>query len=197
VLSKAKVLILNDNPKYLIDTLPYYGYEVSGCGQELNSIKNNRYDIVILGENINNVNCLNILREIRAISGIPVIILAESSDEKKMVINLQNGADDYICPPFYLPNLTARMEAVLRRTKYNTFAKDVKSKKINKINTLTKREKDVLLLVTNGESNKAIADKLTLSEVTVKSHMSSIFRKLNVTNRTQAVLKMKQSEITR
>ena len=51
-----------------------------------------------------------------------------------------------------------------------------------------KREEDVLLLVTQGESNKSIADKLVLSEVTVKSHLNSIFKKLNVTNRTQAVL---------
>ena len=53
---------------------------------------------------------------------------------------------------------------------------------------LTKREKDVLLLVTKGESNKSIAEKLVLSEITVKSHLNSIFKKLNVTNRTQAVL---------
>ena len=45
-----------------------------------------------------------------------------------------------------------------------------------------------LLLVTQGENNKSIADKLVLSEVTVKSHLSSIFKKLNVTNRTQLVL---------
>ena len=49
-------------------------------------------------------------------------------------------------------------------------------------------EKDVLLLVTQGESNKSIAEKLVLSEVTVKSHLCNIFKKLNVTNRTQAVL---------
>ena len=109
------------------------------------------------------------------------------NEDQKMVSGLKIGADDYIVKPFILPNLLARIEAVLRRSKRNP-EKNVTNNQINETTTLTRREKDVLLLVTQGESNKSIADKLVLSEVTVKSHLNSIFKKLNVTNRTQAVL---------
>lgn len=108
-----------------------------------------------------------------------------------MVAGLKIGADDYIVKPFVLPNLLARIEAVLRRAnrgKNLTSSINVTIGQVDKFNSLTKREKDVLLLVTQGESNKSIAEKLVVSQITVKSHLNSIFRKLNVTNRTQAVL---------
>jgi DNA-binding NarL/FixJ family response regulator len=59
-----------------------------------------------------------------------------------------------------------------RRTEYN----------------LTKREHDILALVCEGRSNRSIAENLYLSEKTVKAHLAAIFRKLGVTNRTQAAM---------
>mgnify|MGYP000201808253 CR=1 FL=1 len=53
---------------------------------------------------------------------------------------------------------------------------------------LTPKEKEVLALVAQGASNQEIADKLFVRDVTVKTHLNSIFKKLKVTNRTQAVL---------
>ena len=53
---------------------------------------------------------------------------------------------------------------------------------------MTSREKDVLLLVTKGFNNQEIADKMSVTPHTVKSHLSGIFKKLNVKTRTQAVL---------
>lgn len=53
---------------------------------------------------------------------------------------------------------------------------------------LTQREKDVLLLVKKGYTNKEIAQELYVTEFTVKSHVSSIFKKLKVTNRARAIL---------
>ena len=53
---------------------------------------------------------------------------------------------------------------------------------------LTPRETEVLLLIADGMNNKEIADELYISEKTVKNHVSSIFRKLNVSDRTQAAI---------
>jgi len=58
----------------------------------------------------------------------------------------------------------------------------------NKPNGLTKREVEVLQLIAQGESNRSIAQKLYLSEKTVKNHITSIFQKLDVVDRTQATL---------
>lgn len=60
---------------------------------------------------------------------------------------------------------------------------------------LTKREKDVLTLLVRGNSNKDMADTLFISEKTVKNHLTSIFRKLNVKDRTQAAVYALRNDI--
>jgi DNA-binding NarL/FixJ family response regulator len=56
------------------------------------------------------------------------------------------------------------------------------------LNYLTSREKEVLKLLTEGMTYKGVADKLVISETTVKTHVNNIFQKLQVNDRTQAVL---------
>jgi len=194
----AKILLVDDNPKYLADVLPFYGYDlkcVSDGVQALSVLDSGEFfDIVLLDVMMPNMNGWDTLKTIRKNSktkDIPVIMLTAVNEDQKMISGLKIGADDYIVKPFILPNLLARVEAVLRRANRNKQVLKPENVTINQadnFNSLTKREKDVLLLVTQGESNKSIADKLVLSEVTVKSHLNSIFKKLNVTNRTQAVL---------
>lgn len=194
----TKILLVDDNPKYLADVLPFYGYDlkcVSDGVQALSALDSDEFfDIVLLDVMMPNMNGWDTLKAIRKnpkTRDIPVIMLTAVNEDQKMISGLKIGADDYIVKPFILPNLLARIEAVLRRTKRTTpivKSENVTINQADNFNSLTKREKDVLLLVTQGESNKSIADKLVLSEVTVKSHLNSIFKKLNVTNRTQAVL---------
>lgn len=194
----AKILLVDDNPKYLADVLPFYGYDlkcVSDGVQALSVLDSGEFfDIVLLDVMMPNMNGWDTLKTIRKNSktkDLPVIMLTAVNEDQKMISGLKIGADDYIVKPFILPNLLARIEAVLRRANRNKQVLKPENVTINQadnFNSLTKREKDVLLLVTQGESNKSIADKLVLSEVTVKSHLNSIFKKLNVTNRTQAVL---------
>ena len=113
------------------------------------------------------------------------------SEDQKVVSGLRIGADDYIVKPFILPNLLARIEAVLRRCEWHKEAKSKQEANINNnvsIDVLTPKEKEVLALVAKGASNQEIADKLFVRDVTIKTHLNSIFKKLKVTNRTQAVL---------
>ena len=58
----------------------------------------------------------------------------------------------------------------------------------DKIEQLTKREREVLIQVANGMFNKEIANSLLISERTVKNHISSIFKKIEVSDRTQAAV---------
>jgi DNA-binding NarL/FixJ family response regulator len=59
---------------------------------------------------------------------------------------------------------------------------------------LTRREREILLLLKEGLPNKVIAQRLSVSEVTVKSHLCSIFRKMGVQNRVQAIRRFAESE---
>lgn len=194
----TKILLVDDNPKFLEDVLPFYGYEVKcahngvECLEILNS--DELFDLVLLDIMMPKMDGWETLKNIRKTpicKDIPVIMLTAVNEDQKMVTGLKIGADDYIVKPFVLPNLLARIEAVLRRSKtlQNKSQKsNVTINQINQFNSLTRREKDVLLLVTQGENNKSIAEKLVVSEITVKSHLNNIFKKLNVSNRTQAVL---------
>ena len=194
----TKILLVDDNPKFLEDVLPFYGYEVKcahngvECLEILNS--DELFDLVLLDIMMPKMDGWETLKNIRKTpicKDIPVIMLTAVNEDQKMVTGLKIGADDYIAKPFVLPNLLARIEAVLRRSRtiQNKSQKsNVTINQINQFNSLTRREKDVLLLVTQGENNKSIAEKLVVSEITVKSHLNNIFKKLNVSNRTQAVL---------
>jgi len=194
----TKVLIADDNSKYLKDALPFYGYEVSVARdgvQALKILKKENIDIVLLDVMMPNMDGWQTLKAIRStetLKHLPVIMLTAVNEDQKMVLGLKIGADDYIVKPFILPNLLARMEAVLRRTQ----KQHIKIKKDENLMNLTLKEREVLKLASQGCSNKEIADKLFVKEVTIKTHMNSIFKKLKVSNRTQAVLFAAQMEIT-
>jgi DNA-binding NarL/FixJ family response regulator len=187
----TKVLLVDDNPKYLKDALPYYGYEVHTASdgvQALDMLSKNDYNIILLDVMMPNMNGWDTLKAIRKRSqSLPVIMLTAVSSEQKMVAGLKTGADDYIIKPFILPNLLARMEAVLRRSTLHSGQAGSEFGK-QPVRTLTEREKEILSYASKGDSNKDIAQKLFVKEVTVKTHLNSIFKKLKVKNRTQAVL---------
>ena len=106
--------------------------------------------------------------------GIDGYLLKDSSyDELKEAIDVVISGNTYIQPSL-LPALNESME---------DYALDKE-----KIECLTKRELDVLRLISEGCSNKKISDELTISERTVKNHISHIFRKIDVEDRTQAAV---------
>lgn len=198
----GKILIVDDNPKYLQDALPMYGYDVSVASDGVQALKilsktdmcKAPFDLILLDVMMPNMNGWDTLKSIRnneKTKHVPVIMLTAVSEEQKMVSGLKIGADDYIIKPFVLPNLLARIEAVLRRSSWQkTEAKthDLPFCSDEPVETLTAREIEVLTLAAKGANNQTIADKLFVKEVTVKTHLNSIFKKLKVTNRTQAVL---------
>lgn len=197
----TNVLLVDDNSKYLKDALPFYGYEVQTACDGVQALKelakkDNKFDLVLLDVMMPNMNGWETLKFIRSneeTKHLPVIMLTAVNEEQKMVSGLKIGADDYIVKPFILPNLLARMEAVLRRSNWQKET----SKPVEKVDleVLTSREKDVLQMVAKGASNKEIAEKLVVKEVTVKTHLNSIFKKLKVTSRTQAVLLAMQTDL--
>ncbi|MBR1943267.1 response regulator transcription factor [bacterium] len=195
----AKILIVDDNPKYLADALPMYGYEVVVATDGIQALKmlskySDEINLVLLDVMMPNMNGWDTLKTIRTsekTKTLPVIMITAVSEEQKIVSGLKIGADDYIVKPFVLPNLLARIEAVLRRSNWNkkqTKSVDISFSSDEPVETLTQREKEVLSLVAKGASNHDIAEKLFLKEVTVKTHLNSVFKKLKVSNRTQAVL---------
>ena len=97
---------------------------------------------------------------------------SESSELKKAIYMILDGKR-YIQPNL-IPELNAKLASM-----------DVER---DKLKFLTKREKEVLVQVASGMSNKEIAINLDISERTVKNHISNIFKKIDVSDRTQAAV---------
>ena len=97
---------------------------------------------------------------------------SESAELKKAILAVVNG-EDYIQPSL-IPVLNSKM-----------LDRDSDS---SKIESLTRRELEVLKMLSYGTYNKEIAEQLNISERTVKNHVSNIFKKIGVTDRTQAAV---------
>ena len=97
---------------------------------------------------------------------------SESAELKKAIFTVADG-ETYIQPSL-IPALNAKMIET--------------NKDAEKIKSLTKRELDVLKLLAVGMFNKEVGKRLKISERTVKNHVSNIFKKLGVTDRTQAAV---------
>ena len=187
-----KILIIDDNPNPAADMLMMYGYEVDiaedGRQGLIELTKNpDKYNLVLLDVMMpvmDGWSCLKAIRSNKTLSLIPIIMLTAVDDDYKQVSGLKQGADDYIIKPFVFPNLLARIEALLRRSNWNK----AEVKKNGLIDTLTRREKEILKLVSFGNSNAKIAEKLFIREITVKTHLNNIYRKIGVDNRVQAAI---------
>ena len=164
----ASILIVDDNPKFLADALPMYGYDITVAEDGLEALKilsnDTNFDLILLDvmmPNMDGWDTLKAIRKNKDTERIPVIMLTAVSEDQKVVSGLKIGADDYIVKPFVLPNLLARIEALLRRSNWQNESSVKQEKSLNKdvnISLLTPKEKEVLVLLAKGASNLEIAD---------------------------------------
>jgi len=95
------------------------GFAVTSAGdgrEGLIQFRQGRFDLVVLDVMLPSLDGFEVLREIRKDSQAPVVMLTARSDLHDVVVGLELGADDYVTKPFELPELVARMKAVLRRS---------------------------------------------------------------------------------
>ncbi len=89
-------------------------------------IQGKAFDLIILDINLPDGSGLDLLKEIREISDVPVIVLTANDLETDIVSGLELGADDYITKPFSLMILRARVHARLRRVSQTVVSKEIK-----------------------------------------------------------------------
>lgn len=202
----GNILLIDDNPKLIRDVLPMYGYHTESAvdgvqGLEFLEKNYKNIDLVLLDimmPKMDGWETLKKIRENKNFNTIPVIMLTAVDEDYKQISGLKIGADDYIIKPFVLPNLLARIEALIRRSNWNKDKKTINTvsvKTSENIAKLTQRELEILKMVSAGATNADIAEKLFVKEVTIKTHLNSIYKKLNVENRVQAVLLAIETDI--
>ncbi|MHC1743806.1 MAG: two-component system response regulator CreB [Syntrophobacteraceae bacterium] len=122
---KPKVLIVEDE-RAIVDNIQY-ALETEGFATEclatgeavLPFLEENPVDLIILDIGLPDVSGLELCKAIRRGHSTPVIFLTARADEVDRVVGLEIGADDYVTKPFSPRELSARVKAVLRRTRPN------------------------------------------------------------------------------
>jgi two-component system alkaline phosphatase synthesis response regulator PhoP len=112
----------------LRDYLEVAGFEVTAVGDgsaALASIRGDRPDLLVLDLGLPGIDGLDVARELRRTSTVPIVMLTARGEESDRIVGLELGADDYLVKPFSPKELVARVRAVLRRTSGTTAGAEV------------------------------------------------------------------------
>ncbi|NMD68820.1 response regulator transcription factor [Bacillus sp. DNRA2] len=193
-------------------------FKVVGEGQDgqdaLTLIDTYKPDVVIMDINMPNINGIKATKLI--IDKYPdakIIILSYQEDEKTIMTALKAGASGYLLKEMDAEMLIEAVKVVVAGGSYlhpkvthnlvneyrRLVAASVEPRDVSPhafssveirrpLHLLTRRECEVLQLLTDGKSNRGIGEALFISEKTVKNHVSNILQKMNVNDRTQAVV---------
>lgn len=198
-MSKGKVLVVDDEAKirrllelYLVE----HEYEVVSAESgeaALLALDRHDPDVIVLDILLTDMNGLDVCQAIRSRrEEVPIIFLSSLQESETIVAGLELGGDDYLTKPFDPNELVARVNAVLRRAKGK---KPGIAPQEASFELLTGQEKLILRWIEKGYSNKEIADELQLKEGTIKVYNHVIFQKLQVRNRTQAIVRAKEERL--
>lgn len=110
---------------------------------------------------------------------LPIIIITGHGDVPLAVRAMKNGALEFIQKPFNDQDLLDIIHIALEKDRINHKKRLEHDSIIARINNLTRREKEVLLLITDNKSNKEIASELYLSIKTVEAHRSNLMEKMH------------------
>src|SRR6266567_4059302 len=105
--------------KLVRDYLEHAGFEVivtGDGGSALSSARGSKPDLIVLDLGLPGRDGLDVTRELRRTSDVPIVMVTARGDESDRIVGLELGADDYVVKPFSPKELVARVRAVLRRT---------------------------------------------------------------------------------
>lgn len=211
--TKTKVLLIDDNYDHLAGVRELISSEGSfnvvgtstSASIGMGLIKKYHPDVVIMDMNMPEKNGLEAIQEIEKLNiGVRVLVLSGYDDADLIFRAMKIGAKGYVLKTMASAQLIYALQEVadgkvylpssLTSRFFEYFQKTIMDERIEKpqedsfLTFLTAREEEVLDLLCQGITYKGVAGKLFISDTTVKTHVNNIFQKLQVNDRTQAVL---------
>lgn len=203
--------LFREGVKRILEFEPSFNVVAEGADGSVASklVKENNPDVVLMDINMPEINGVQATADlVRYFPNSKVIILSIHDDESYVTHALKTGAQGYLLKEMDSDSLIEAIKVVSDGgsylhpkvthnlvKEYRRLAKENASSITDKgieyrkpLHLLTKRECQVLQLLADGKSNRAVAETLYISEKTVKNHVSNILQKMNVNDRTQAVV---------
>ncbi len=171
--------------------------EASGGEECLEKLKKVNPDILLLDINMPDMNGIEVLEILkRERNPVKVLMLTVHSEVEYLIKAVDIGAEGYILKDSGFDELKEAIQTIMSDGSYiqPSLLPALNSRLINrnidkeKLDSLTKREVEILIQVASGMFNKEIASNLNISERTVKNHIFNIFKKIDVSDRTQAAV---------
>lgn len=160
----------------------------AGSGEEaISGYRTHRPDVLVMDWRLPGMNGVEAVIEIRKeFPDAKIMMLSVYEGEEDVYKALRAGASAYVLKSADREEVLAAIRCVAKGENYLPPVLAGRMAQRLTRSTLTKRERGVLGLIVDGNSNKDIAAKLGLAEITVKQHVSNVLSKLNVQDRTQA-----------
>lgn len=191
--------MIREGLKQLIELDPDFfvvGQAANGL-EAIEKVNNLKPDVLLLDINMPKMNGLETLEELRKTGNdVKIIMLTIHNEVEYLIKAIDTGCNGYILKD---SDSTVLKKAIMTVYGGDSYIQPAiipklnvgltqKSKSMDKLSSLTQRELEVLKLIAEGMFNKEIAAKLNISERTVKNHISNIFKKIEVSDRTQAAV---------
>lgn len=200
---KISVLIVDDHPivrdglATLLANVP--DIELDGTAESgeaaLDILKLRPVDVVLMDLNMPGIGGTETTRQIRELSpGTKVVVLTSHTEDSMVLAAIKAGAFSYLLKSSkgdeVIDGIRSAMagEARLHPSIAKMLMNEASGANPKQVETLTEREVEVLKLIAEGLDNRSIASALTISEKTVKVHVSNILSKLHLNDRTQAAI---------
>ena len=161
--------------------------EASSGSQVVPMVGRTNPDLVLLDLRMPGADGLTCLTQIRKrFPSVKVVVLSVSTDENVIQTVLKRGASAYIVKSINPNDLPSALRQAVEGTVYSAIGLPEAGDNAARAAGLTERETAILAALARGLSNEAIGKELWIAEQTVKFHLTNIYRKLGVANRTEA-----------
>ena len=200
-----KILIVDDHPvvaeglrKLISDSKSAEVIGIAGSGKAcIDFLRWEKPDLIFLDINLPDINGIELCKEIKKTNPAIKILALTTFNEKSIITKMiNNGADGYLLKNSDAEDIIESINEVSLGNRYIAVeVESILNKKDSSEIILTKREREVLNLISDGLTNNEIAEKLFISPLTVDSHRKNLITKLEVRNTASLIKKAIENKL--